>query len=176
MSGTAGQKWLWMLLRPVFRLSPTPTQGIRRRILNLCGARLAPATKIWPTVRIDKPWNLSAGRLTIFGQGADLRLDERLDIGERCVISQYTIVATSCIEPDQGPGVPDPARVRRGPIVIEDDCWIATDAFVMPGSVVHAGTVVGARALVDGEVTGWSVAVGEPARAIKPRTFANAAE
>lgn len=167
---------LWWLLRPVFRFSPTPLHGIRRWILKMCGAEVAPTTKIRPDVRIDRPWNLRAGHLTIFGDRADLRLDEPLVVGDRCVISQYAVLATACIEPDQPAGVPDPGRVRRGPIKIEDDCWVATDAFVMPGSTIHAGTVVGARALVDGELPGWSIAVGEPARAIKPRAFVNPAE
>ncbi|HHN78082.1 MAG TPA: colanic acid biosynthesis acetyltransferase WcaF, partial [Phycisphaerales bacterium] len=74
---------LWWVLRPVFRLSPTPLHGIRRRILRLCGARIAPTTKIRPSVRIDRPWNLSAGHLTIFGDQADLRLDQRVDVGDR---------------------------------------------------------------------------------------------
>ncbi len=166
---------LWWMLRPVFRLSPTPLHGIRRRILRLCGARIAPTTKIRPSVRIDRPWNLSAGHLTIFGDRADLRLDQRVDVGDRCVISQYVTLATVCTEPDQPAGRPDPNLLRRGPITIEDDCWVATDAFVMPGSTIHAGTVVGARALVEGELPGWSIAVGEPARAIKPRAFVNPA-
>lgn len=173
MSRAFPRKWLWRLLRPAFRMSPTPLHGVRRRILRLCGAEIAANTKIRPSVRIDKPWNLKAGRLTIFGDAADLRLDERLEVGDRCVVSQYTVVATACVEPDQPAGVPDASEIRRGPIVVEDDCWIATDAFVMPGSVVRAGTVVGARSLIDGELPGWSIAVGEPARAIKRRAFVN---
>ena len=164
---------LWWLLRPVFRLSPTPLHGVRRRILRLCGARVAGSTKIRPSVKIDKPWNLEAGHLAIFGDDAVLVLDETLKVGDRCVVSQYALVLTSCIEPDQPAGVPDASRLRRGSITIEDDCWVAADALVMPGSAVRAGTVVGARSMVDGEVAGWSVAVGEPARAIKPRGFVN---
>jgi putative colanic acid biosynthesis acetyltransferase WcaF len=164
---------LWILLRPLFRLSPTPLHGLRRRILGLCGANIAGSTKIRPSVRIDRPWNLTAGRLTIFGDHADLRLAEPLTVGERCVISQFCVVATECLEPDQPPGPPDPFRRRRAPVVVEDDCWIAADSFVMPGAVVRAGTVVGARSLVEAEIPGWSIAVGEPARAIKPRAFVN---
>lgn len=166
---------LWRVLSPVFRLTPTPLHVVRLMILRACGARVASSAKFRPSVRMDKPWNLSAGRLSIFGDDADLRLTERLEVGERCVVSQYAVIATECIEPDQPAGVPDPARRRRGAIVIEDDCWIAADAFVMPGSTVRAGTVVGARALVEGELEGWSVAVGEPARAIRPRVFINPA-
>lgn len=174
-NGNRGRALLWMVLRPVFRLSPTPLHAVRLMILRACGARVSPSAKIRPSVRVDRPWNLSAGRLAIFGDYADLRLSERLEVGDRCVVSQYAVIATECIEPDQPGGVPDPALRRRGAVVIEDDCWIAADAFVMPASVVRAGTVVGARALVEGELEGWSVAVGEPARAIKPRAFVNRA-
>jgi putative colanic acid biosynthesis acetyltransferase WcaF len=166
--------WRWRLLRPVFRLLPTPLHALRVRLLNFCGGRVAPSAKIRPSVRIDRPWNLTAGRLALIGDHADLRLARPLRIGDRCVISQFTVLATACLEPDQPPGPPDPARTREGEIVIEDDCWIAADAFVMPGSVVRAGTVVGSRSLVEGELPGWSIAVGEPARAIRARAFLNA--
>lgn len=34
------------------------------------------------------------------------------------------------------------------PIVIEPSCWIAADAFVWPGSIVPAGTMIKANATV----------------------------
>lgn len=166
--------WRWRLLRPVFRLLPTPLYALRVRILNFCGADVAPGAKVRPSARIDRPWNLSAGRLTLIGDHADLRLARPIRIGQRCVISQMTVIATDCLDPDQPPGPPDPARRLAGEVVIEDDCWIAADAFVMPGSVVRAGTVVGSRSLIEGELPGWSIAVGEPARAVRARAFVNA--
>lgn len=114
---------------------------------------------------IDHPWHLSAGHLTVFGDDATLRLSRPLRIGERCVVSQLAIVTTEMLDPR------DPTRAIHAPITIEDDCWVAADSLVLPGTVIRAGTVVGARSLVEGELPGWSVAVGQPARPIKARAF-----
>ena len=161
---------LWRLVgRRLFRFSPHVAHRFRLSLLRAFGADLSGRVKIRRSVRIDCPWNLKAGHLTIFGDHATLRLRERLTIGERCVISQHAIVSTEAL--DVGT-----RSSRVAPIVIEDDCWIATDTLVLPGAHVHAGTVVGARALVEGDLEGWSVCVGQPATRLKSRTFVNASE
>lgn len=151
----------------LFACTPHTAHKFRRRLLGAFGARLTGNVKIRRSVRIDRPWHLAAGHLTIFGDHAALRLAAPITIGERCVISQHAILATEMLDPQTG-------ETTRAPITIEDDCWIAADALVLPGTTVHAGTVVGARALVAADLPGWTVAVGEPARGIKPRAFANA--
>ncbi len=80
-------------------------------------------------------------------------------------MSQLAIVTTEMLDPI------DPSQSIDAPITIEDDCWVAADSLVLPGSVIRAGTVVGARSLVEGELPGWTVAVGQPARPIKARAF-----
>jgi putative colanic acid biosynthesis acetyltransferase WcaF len=57
------------------------------------------------------------------------------------------------------------------PITIGTDCWIATDVFVGPGVGVGDRTVVGARSNVLKDLPPDSVAVGSPAKVIKPRIF-----
>lgn len=158
-------RWWRLAGRWIFRCSPHIAHGLRRRVLRMAGARLTGNVKIRRSVRIDRPWNLEAGHLTVFGDHATLRLLHPLTIGERCVVSQHTIVTTEMLDPS------NPSRRVEGPIVIEDDCWVAAETLVLPGSVIRAGTVVGARGLVEGELPGWSIAVGQPARAIKPRAF-----
>jgi len=164
---------LWRVLRPAFRMSPTPLHNIRRRILSLCGAKVAGNAKIRPSAKIDRPWNLTMGPLAIIGDKAEINATEPISIGARCVVSQLAILTTDIVDPDQPAGVPDPAKRRRGSITIEDDSWVATETMVLPGSVVRAGTVVGARGLIDGELPGWSVCVGQPAQRIKDRGFVN---
>jgi len=168
MTPSPFQQALWRAVGArVFACTPHTAHKSRRRLLGAFGARLTGNVKIRRSVRIDRPWHLSAGHLTIFGDYAALRLAAPIAIGERCVISQHAILATEMLDPQTG-------ETTTAPITIEDDCWIAADALVLPGTTVHAGTVVGARALVAEDLPGWTVAVGEPARGIKPRTFANA--
>lgn len=168
MTPSSFKQRLWRTVgRQLFARSPHTAHKFRRRLLGFFGATLTGNVKIRRSVRIDCPWHLTAGHLTIFGDEAALRLRCPVTIGERCVISQHAIVATEMLDPRTG-------QTTAAPVTIEDDCWIAADALVLPGTTVHAGTVVGARALVANDLPGWTVAVGEPARGIKPRAFANA--
>lgn len=161
------KQFLWRTLgRRLFACTPHTAHGFRRRLLRAFGADLTGLVKIRRSVRIDRPWNLTAGHLAVFGDHAALRLREPIAVGERCVISQYSTLATEILDPHTG-------ETLAAPITIGDDCWVAADALVLPGTTIHAGTVVGSRALVETDLPGWSVAVGEPARAIKPREFVN---
>ncbi|MBR0457730.1 MAG: sugar O-acetyltransferase, partial [Victivallales bacterium] len=55
------------------------------------------------------------------------------------------------------------------PIVMEDQVWIAADAFIGMGVTVHQGAVVGARASVFKDVDAWTVVGGNPAHFLKKR-------
>jgi putative colanic acid biosynthesis acetyltransferase WcaF len=49
--------------------------------------------------------------------------------------------------------------------------WVAADAFVGPGVTIGARTVLGARASAFADLPGDVIAVGNPAKPIKPREF-----
>lgn len=57
----------------------------------------------------------------------------------------------------------------KGGVLIEDDVWLGADVKVLDGSKVRKGTIVGAGAVVNGELPPFSVAVGIPAKVIKKR-------
>lgn len=50
---------------------------------------------------------------------------------------------------------------------------MAAEAFVGPGVTVGEGAVVGARAVVFGDVEPWTVVGGNPARVLKRRVIDN---
>ena len=62
-------------------------------------------------------------------------------------------------------------ELARAPIRVGDDAWIAADAFVGPGVTVGPRAIPGARASAFSEVPAGVVAVGNPAKPIKPRGF-----
>jgi putative colanic acid biosynthesis acetyltransferase WcaF len=57
------------------------------------------------------------------------------------------------------------------PITIGRRCWIAADVFVAPGVTIGEGTVVAARSSVVKDLPCWVVAMGTPARPVRPRTL-----
>jgi putative colanic acid biosynthesis acetyltransferase WcaF len=158
---------LWRTLgQLLFRCTVRDWHRPRRFILKLFGARLTPRTKVLRTARIDRPWNVAAGDLTVVGEHAVLRARRPITIGDRCVVSQLVVLTTERRDPAAG-GFPTIAA----PITIADDVWIAADTLVLPGAKIGAGAVVGARALVDGELPAWMIATGEPAVPRRPRVL-----
>ena len=58
-------------------------------------------------------------------------------------------------------------EVYTKPIVVEDDCWIGSNAVITAGVTIGKHSVVAAGAVVTKDVPPYSVAAGNPARIIK---------
>ncbi len=56
------------------------------------------------------------------------------------------------------------------PIIIGEDVWIAANVTLTKGSKIGNGAVIGAKALVKGEIPENAIAVGIPAKVIKERS------
>jgi acetyltransferase-like isoleucine patch superfamily enzyme len=61
------------------------------------------------------------------------------------------------------PGTP----LYKGPTVIEDNVWLATNVSVLPGVTIGAGSVVAANSVVSRDIPPNSLAGGSPARVLK---------
>ena len=57
-------------------------------------------------------------------------------------------------------------HVKR-PIIVEDGVWIGSGVILNPGTIIRRNSVIGAGAVVTGEIPANVVAVGVPARVIK---------
>ena len=60
--------------------------------------------------------------------------------------------------------------VQKLAVVIEDDCWIASNAVITAGVTIGKGSVVAAGAVVTESVAPYSVVGGVPAKLIKTRS------
>ena len=56
------------------------------------------------------------------------------------------------------------------PIVIEDNCWIASNVTICGGVTIGEGSVIGAGSVVTKSIPKNSLAVGNPCRAIRKIT------
>lgn len=55
------------------------------------------------------------------------------------------------------------------PVVISDDVWIGARVTILPGAKIGKGVIIGAGAVVTGEIPDYAVVGGVPARIIKYR-------
>jgi virginiamycin A acetyltransferase len=63
-----------------------------------------------------------------------------------------------------------PSMPGPGPdTVIGHDVWIGTRATILPGARLGNGTIVGAGAVVSGDVPPYSIVAGNPARVLRRR-------
>jgi len=115
------------------------------------------------------------------GQG--LRIGDRSNIGRYSYIGCSGLITIGCdvmISPRvsmyaedhnyQDANVPMREQgVIRAPIVIEDDCWIASGAVILASVTIGRGSIVAAGSVVTRDVPPYSIVAGVPARVIRNR-------
>ena len=150
----------------IFRLSPRPLHAWRNMLLRLFGADLHPSARVYPRATIWAPWNLTMGARATIADDVDCYCVERITLGERVVISQYSYLcgATHDFELRNRPLIPMPITIGAG-------TWIAADVFVAPGVTIGEESVVGARSSVFTDLPDWKVCVGSPAKPIRDRVM-----
>jgi putative colanic acid biosynthesis acetyltransferase WcaF len=156
---------LWAVVyRLVFRCTFHNWYGLRAAILRSFGAKLGRNVRFRRTVKIEIPWNLLIGDDVSIGDEAILYSLGMIAIGNRSFLSQYAHLCAGTHD-HTSPVYP----LIREPITIGEDCWIAADAFVGPGVTIGDRTVLGARASAFSDLPPDVIAVGNPAKPIKPR-------
>jgi putative colanic acid biosynthesis acetyltransferase WcaF len=156
---------LWAIVyKLIFRLTFHNWYGLRASILRGFGAKLGKNVRIRRTVKIEIPWNLSMADDVSIGDEAILYSLGMITIGARSFLSQYAHLCAGTHD-----HMSKDYPLVREPITIGQDCWIAADAFVGPGVTIGDRTVIGARASVFNDLPPDVIAVGNPAKPIKPR-------
>jgi putative colanic acid biosynthesis acetyltransferase WcaF len=139
-------------------------RGWRNFILQILGAKLSSDVNIYASSKIWAPWNLEMGKNACLGPRVNCYNQGKISIGANTVISQDSYLCASSHDITDSKH----ALILK-PIVIEDQVWVAADAFIGPGVTVGQGAVVGARSAVFKAVEPWTVVGGNPARFIKNR-------
>lgn len=151
----------WFLFRPfglqVFKVW-------RNLVLRVFGAKISLKANVYSTVKIWAPWNLKMGAYATLGPKVDCYNQGYITIGANTTISQKVYLCASTHDISDAKN-----NLILKPITIEDQSWIAAEAFVGPGVTIGEGVVVGARAAVFKEVAPWTVVGGNPAKFIKKR-------
>jgi len=118
-------------------------------------------------VHIGEGTNITPGLIVNDGYSGLVSIGKRVSIA-----TNVTLVADS--NPNNSLLAAEPYvkehLVKQGPVVIEDDVWLGTNAVVLPGVRIGRGAVVGAGAVVTRDVAPFTVVAGVPARPIRALT------
>jgi putative colanic acid biosynthesis acetyltransferase WcaF len=133
-------------------------------VLRAFGARIGRHCHVYPSVRIWAPWNLEMGDQACLGRGVICYSMGTISLGPRVVVSQGVHLCTGSHDYES----PNFQLFTR-PIHIGADAWICTEAFLAPGVSIGEGAVIGARSVVTRSQPTWTVCMGNPCKAIKPR-------
>ena len=158
----------WGLVRAtLYRWSPKPLHRWRCFLLRCFGADIAAGAHPYPRARIWGPWNLTMAARSGLADDVDCYCVARITIGVDATVSQYSYLCSAGHDPD------DTARpimpLLAAPIVIGDRAWVAAAAYIGPGVVVGADSIVGARATVVKDVVPGEIVAGNPARRVRMR-------
>ena len=162
-SGLIVQLW-WIVDFWLFRLSPQIMYGWRRFLLRLFGAKIGKGVLIRPSARITYPWKVKIGDYSWIGDDVVLYSLGEIEIGNNVVISQRSYICAASHDYTK-----EDFPIFSKKIIIEDECWLATDVFVAPGIKIGRGTVVGARSSVFKDLPRGKVCIGNRAKVIKDR-------
>ena len=155
----------WAIVRVlVFRPTPAPLHTWRCLILRSFGARIGSRVAIYPSTVIWAPWNLTIDAGATIGGGAILYNVDQITVGKFAVVSQGAHLCTASHAHDSAA-----FELVTAPIRIEEEAWVAAEAFVGPGVTISRAAVVGARAVVVRNVDERAIVAGNPARVIGGR-------
>jgi maltose O-acetyltransferase len=116
-----------------------------RQGVSFAGGMLATELISYPGARLE------IGAATFVNYGVSLEAHDMVRIGRRCLLASFVRVA-------------DRDARRAGPVIIEDDVWLAHGVIVDPGVTIGAGSVVSAGSVVTQDVPPGSLASGNPAQ------------
>ena len=137
----------------------------RRRILQELLGSLGEGTEIRPPFYCDYGYHthIGSGGFVNFGLVA---LDVApIHIGDDVQIGPYVqlLTPTHPLEP----GLRRAKWEAAEPIAIGDNVWLGGGVIVLPGVTIGADTVVGAGAVVTGDLPAGVLALGTPARVVR---------
>jgi acetyltransferase-like isoleucine patch superfamily enzyme len=107
------------------------------------------------------------GDHTVIGKGSDIVGQMSVEIGNDVWTGPYVYITDSNHGYEDVTVPPGKQFAAREPVRIGDGAWLGTGVVVLPGASVGRHAVIGARAVVIGDIPDFSVAVGNPARVVR---------
>lgn len=113
------------------------------------------------------------GKNCKIGDNVHITAAEKVTIGDDCLFASHVFISDT----NHGNGMdnpmtpPDERPLSTDPVSIGSCVWIGEGAAVLPGACIGDGCIIGAHAVVKGEIPAYTIAVGAPARPVKRYDF-----
>lgn len=154
----------------IFEYNHTPPrqEGRRRELLEAIFGSVGERTILNPPFAATFGGNIHIGDDFYGNVNLTFVDDVEIHIGDGVMIAPNVTLATTGhpVHPERRV---DFARFSE-PIVIEDKVWIGSNVVVLPGVRIGCGSVIGAGSVVSRDIPPLVVAVGSPARVLRPIT------
>lgn len=107
------------------------------------------------------------------GDNVHIVASDEVTIGNDCLLASHVFISdTNHGDGTEAPMVPpDDRPLASAPVSIGSCVWIGEGAAVLPGTKIGDGCIIGAHAVVKGEIPAYTVAVGAPAKPVKKYNF-----
>jgi acetyltransferase-like isoleucine patch superfamily enzyme len=113
--------------------------------------------------------SLRIGDKVVLGKDNTVNCYLDVEIGAATIVADWVYVTDfDHVTADVHVPIKDQGIVKS-PVRIGPDCWIGVKVSVLRGTRVGRGSVLGAHAVVRGDVPPYSIAVGAPARVVRNR-------
>jgi len=134
---------LWLAVSSsIFQRWWLPSRA-RVSILRMFGAQIGEQVLVRHRVRVHWPWKLSIGDDVWIGEGSWILNLEQVSVGSNVCISQNVVLCAGSHKFRSSD-----FRFDNGPIVVEENSWLAFGCLILRGVTVGAGSLVGASAVV----------------------------
>ena len=127
-------------------------------------------------VKLDKDVRIVAtnGSSVLFQENADIGCNSIFNCGANLYVGQNVLMAGFCYIQTSAHKIAKSEIIQsqgyeHSEIYIGDDCWLGGGSFIMPGTSLGKGAVVGANSLVNKDIDDFSVVAGSPAKKISER-------
>jgi acetyltransferase-like isoleucine patch superfamily enzyme len=137
----------------------------RRQIKVGSGAAISPNAVFANAQRIQIGRNCRIGARCYLWAGPH---EGRIIIGDDVMFGPEVMLTASTYRYNEGHPVTQ-QPLEEADIVIGNDVWLGARAIVLPGARIGDGAIIGAAAIVRGEIPPMSVAVGAPAKVVAER-------
>jgi len=132
---------------------------------------IGPVTKY---ANIDYEPCLIIGDRTLIGKHNSIACINRVEIGKDVLFAGYVHITDHShgYEDIENP-INGQKLISKGPIIIEDQCWLGFNCEILSGVHIGRHSIVAARAVVTKDVPPYSIVAGNPAKIVKQYDFDN---